>query len=503
MKRSNSILALGTLCAAVLVTFYCMDINYDNPLDEKGDNFLYGRDLTEDEKKLALDTNGQGQAGLFWHPNFQCDTDAPAFLRLKPAGSTVDTVYKTSSEVNKFNRLVGFSGWGDILEYPASSGTLSIRIWAELKKINGEPVTYARNEIPELGQYDIEYHADWGECDDGTPKKKLTVNRRLIVEPYNPAVTDKPAIIVLGQRNVSVDINGAYTDPGVVAIDDPNGRRDTIPITKIQVYRVMGTGSDTTWAYQADVPVPAATNVPFNLPLPSTATERTYVIVYHTVSKIPNNNQTATETRTVSVSSSVVVLPTPVIVLNTYRHTSATIAGLTIAIDHQDTAFVIGRGAPAYVEKGVKRAYYVNSEGREVDITDQVQAPTTPQFDNSMAERVTVRYRIAQTAAYAGVEATRAIYTYYNDCDIPMAPTIAFNGADPLTIPAGQQWTHASSWRVTGQGDEAPSARQYIIDFGGMNPDNPVAKSGGYTITYVALGGCGNYTVRTRTVIVQ
>jgi hypothetical protein len=233
----------------------------------------------------------------------------------------------------------------------------------------------------------------------------------------------------------------------------------------------------------------------------STSSPQEYTIIYHT--KSPTNEKEATATRIVTVSPPVGSLPTPVIVLNTYRHT---LPGGQV-INHPDTAFPSGAGAAErYREKGVQRAYYLDSNGDTVNITlDKVTitAPSAMILNSANPIQTTVRYTIAAGSGYGAAEVTRRLTTYSIACDDETPPEISFadGSGDQLALKAGQPWNHSASWRASARDDLVTvGAKQYLIYLDGMDANNP--KAGTYNIVYVAIGGCGGISVRPRTVTV-
>ena len=88
-----------------------------------------------------------------------------------------------------------------------------------------------------------------------------------------------------------------------------------------------------------------------------------------------------------------------------------------------------------------------------------------------------------------------------NSCDDKTAPTVNVSVSE---IPAGTPWDHFSSWTVTNKDENGGGAAfKYFIDFNGLDPDKPVAKSGGYKVTFVGLGKCGGITEMEKTITVK
>jgi hypothetical protein len=199
--------------------------------------------------------------------------------------------------------------------------------------------------------------------------------------------------------------------------------------------------------------------------------------------------------RTVTITpKSDVGSPVPIIELNPYRHNWN---GKTV--EYRDTIIDIGG---TYIEKGVKRVYYIDKDGKEVQVNATVPTPNPPGTSSSVSVQRNVSYTLPAGNGYASATATRKVFLLeMGMCETKFdPPTITLAGNKDLTIDAGKRWDYDASWSVRGN-DDTGRGWPYLIDFNGLDPEKP--KAGTYTITYVAIGGCGAMKAETRTVTVK
>src|SRR5215469_16561605 len=101
---------IGALCAVILVSIYCTTVDYNNPLDKKGKNYLEGDTTNE---KAKIDESG-GRGSAFFDPDhpdadkWRCDRVRPKSITVLGGQSvTIDTGENGRSELNKW---MGFNG---------------------------------------------------------------------------------------------------------------------------------------------------------------------------------------------------------------------------------------------------------------------------------------------------------------------------------------------------------------------------------------------------------
>jgi hypothetical protein len=483
----------GAVLTALLLLVFCSDdgFKFDNPLDEKGTQFLFG-DTSKREEKITV-TNGT--SGLFDSTKTWCDGTPPGFRLIGPEAVTISTI-----DIEDFLKWVGArqsDPWKDVVEVTGNQQTPSV-ISARLLSGNGTEIQKDKMPAP-ADNYKIVYEAKKPDC-LGEPVRS-TVERTLVVEENVLPDTGAPRIILADNiPNVDKFIGDTYTDGGVNAFEWKDGTPITT-LSKIEIKDKNGSVIQTIPGGPTAQAIAALSAAMTNWV--AREDETTYTIVYTVTSR---NNRSSSVQRTVAVTRrSDSDKPEPVIVLSKYRHV---IEGHTIM--HKDTAFMIGG---TYVEKGIDTVYYIK-DGRQIGINRSLvtlgPAPSTNvSSPNSTRNR---KYTLPGTGEYQGTEETRYVRIFWDrdGCMSPGAggPVITFNGGsgDALEI-SGNTWNASNSWSVAaGDGDNELSGGyplKYIVDFGGLDPNNLVVRPAPYTVKYVALSGCGVYTVRVRTVTVK
>ena len=496
------IILCGALLTALLLLVFCSKVEFDNPLDKKGTNYLFCKennscDEVDTAEASKIKENEDGQSAIFdpaKNGPWLCDDKDPKLELLGPQTVTIET-----NQLEEFTKWVGNRAgdrWKDVVE-----GEKDIPISAKLTRGGTEEVP--TNVMPAPGNYIIIYTAVKNVCDNKVPS--TSVNRGLLINQYVPPNTSRPSVQLRGQELVSVNIGDKYTDPGVT-VRDGNGTTE-IPLTSIVITNSRGIQIETISPITA---TQTALNTLGDKLSERNTAEGTFTVTYKVTS--PTNQLRDSVDRTVEFTRrSDVGLPMPVIVLNTYKHV---ISGKTI--EHADTAFRIGG---SYVEKGVKEAYYIK-DGNKVSIPVNLVEVVPPNITGSSPRQNYATYKLpASSGNYRALspDLTRSVYTYYGDCDNVVAPTIDWRdgGGDQLTLKVSTvTWNFSDSWNVTaGPGDDegGSSLRRYIVDLGGMASVVPSGKNnleaelkvGTYTVTYVGLNGCGAMAVRTRTVKVE
>ena len=496
MKKHVSVILLFALVLAAMLTIVCIKADFNNPLDEKGKNFLEGNQSVE--KDVALDTNENGVAAYFTNPALRCDKTPPE-LTLKGAQSV--TIYTDNPGQVELNRLMGQSssgGWNDVVEWKEEN----VSVTAKLTRGGTTEVPYSPNAMPEPGNYIIVYTAVKTSKCEGVVIKPTDKPRGLLILEFVGVDDRFPSVTLRGQTEVDVDIGDSYTDPGVT-VRDGDGTTE-IPLTSIVVMdsRNNPVINITTGTSTQDKLTQLSNQL-------STMNNKvaTYTIIYNVTS--PTNVKTASSQRTVKfVEKNVAGLPTPVIVLNTYKHVYD---GKTI--EHMDTALIAGG---TYREIGVKEAYYMK-EGQKIDIKSSVIIPTVSSSQTSSPRQFNVQYRVEPSANnYQAATTNRYVYVWDRDCEENFTPpTITWNDGfgDALTLKLSDgPWNYIISWSATNNDEALTTARKYLVDLGGMerlekngdgsSSNRAVLKAGTFTVTYVGLGGCGRTTVKTRTVTV-
>jgi len=479
----------GALSAVLLLLVYCSTVDYTNPLDKKGTNYLFG-DTTEEKRKID---DASGVSNIFNPDSNQrwlCDGKAPTFTFVGGSSSAPVAEIK-SNENTEFNRLMG--------KVPNPSAVVTWtenNVSVEIVLTQGGPGTtvFSSDSMPRPsvypGQYVIVYTAKKPECDNRVPS--TTLSRGLVINEYIPPQTGKPSIILVGKAYETVNIGETYTDPGVT-VRDVDGTT-VIQLTKIEIRDNNGNVISTITESTTQA---AITRLGTQLTTQNTRAG-TFTVTYHVTG---SNDSTNSANRTVEFVSPNPVGFQPIIVLNTYSHT---VKGHPRPIAYVDTAYKLDG---TYIEKGVKEVYYINREGVKVTIpTSNVTIPSPPPSSPNPAQR-SLTYTIpAKAGEYQQASTTRSVYMYYDDCEEEVEPVITFPpGGDALTIPAGQVWNVKTSCSVTrGQGamDGLTLMTFYVADLDGLDPNAPVARATPYTVTYVALNGCGVKSVKSRQVTV-
>jgi hypothetical protein len=502
MKRFT--ILLGALCAAALMLVFCTTVEFDNPLDKKGDNYLFG---IVDEEKHKTQTDANGIANIFntdtVNKYWGCDKVAPT-LAIK--GPQTVTIYH--DEPLEFQKWMGLAGsFSDILEWSSGvGGTEPVSIRPARLTTGGEnDVTYSGN-MPPNGNYTIVYTAvKTPNCSDGFVPSPATAQRGLIIEQREVVVNDPPTVTLRGQNPFQVVQHTTYVDPGAFATDG-DGRTD-IPITKIEVRNSDGGIAQTI--------VPPASHTDINT-VSTTLVGRKYSITYYTESRL--NDKTDSKTREVEVvSEQDTRLPVPIIVLNMYSHRflDSSLPGGDITFNHPDTSIPLYGGN--YVEKGVERVYFTNNNQQSETVC--VGAACNGLVTIAQQGTTLRAYRIERnpTGGYDAATTTRTVHTYDGDCDDKTPPTINLIGSDPLILSIAAHsngWSSSANtvWTVTGN-DELKSGFRYLTHGGslvmlpvvpGITPSNTFRlELGSHTVTHVARGGCGGITVRQRTITVN
>jgi hypothetical protein len=490
VKRKISIILLAALLLAALAAVVCEKPEFDNPLDKKGDNYLFGN-KEDEEGKMKTDENGV--ADLYADPNNQyrpkCDLRTPE-ITLDGAGKA--TLVETDTVGFKKLMHIGVAGWDGLIRWDAEK-------YPEASPLEPRLTLGGSTNLPSVmpapgANYVIIYRIENPTCNGD--KKGDEVHRQLTVEKYvPPADTTSPKINLQGDSYVEVVQGDKYSDQGVIVMWGTND----ITATGLDSIVVTGSGS-----YHKAVSRPGA--VFSGVEVPTTNLGYSYRIDYYATA--PNGKKATARRSVLIIERQTVGQPKAVIVLNPYKHV---VNGKTI--EHPDTmAFFRG----TYTEKGVKRAFYVK-DGKEEDIpltAGKVTIGAAPNLNTDSPRSIPVKYELKEGGSgYVAADAiNRYVYAVDDGCEKPdPKPEVVFSAGD-VSITAGTPWTtYNSGWSVTArdtvdieQGIRYPDGFPYIIDFDGgkLDPRNP--KAGTYTLTYVGLSKCGVLTApKTRAVTVR
>jgi len=489
VKKTISIIALSALFSAAVLVLVCTDGKYDNPLDERGTNYLYG-DTADAAGKMNSSSknsgcvNVDGVAALFCDTSKykQCDGAVPEIKIVEPKSVTINT-----QQVTEFRKWMHLDGgpWSDLISWDTARHKNVITKEPRLAKGSGD-VSYNPNQVPDEGTYFIWYRIEKKECNGNIPGSEGS--RTLKVELWVPPDTATPRLTLVGLGRVEIKEGKNYSEEGVTVMlgsqDITREALDSVVLKRNSGARVEG------WTKPVDfskVAIPA--NTPANTG---------FTITYY-ASRNGKPTTPATVVRNVTVTENQVVGVKGVIVLTPYKHN---IKGKVI--EHPDTMMFGG----TYVEKGA-RAYYVK-DGAEVAIdANSVVKPsgsntTMPSSVDNPGQR-SLQYTLPAGAGYSQADpVSRNVYLVVRGCDAPADPVITAGG--DTTIAAGTEWNYSTGWSVANKdkdGDQAWSSagRKYLIDFAGLDPKKP--KAGTYKITYVGLGACGSIATKERTITVK
>jgi hypothetical protein len=495
VKKTISIIVLAALLLAALLVFVCTDVKFDNPLDEKGTNFLGGHAKEDDypAECKSLATNADGVPAFIYEPvKCQgCDGSMPTLKLEGPQSVTI-----TTNDVDEFRKWMHRSGgWADLISWGTGYTDVAAKE-PRLTKGGSTDVTVDANKTPEPGDYVIIYRIERPECNGKVPAKEES--RQLKVEKYVAADTAGPKIALLGNPTVEV-IEGEtdkYKDDGVLVMSSPDSAKKYLD--SITVSRRTQTGVSVVHKLVKPIDDFAKIAIPRDA-----AAGQTFTITYYA----SRNGKNDRATRTVNIIEQTSAgQPKPVIVLNTYKHV---IGGKNY--DNKDTAVSIGE---QYVEKGVKEVYYMK-EGAKVslDVKLVTISPSNVSTNGSPFREIRITYSISAGAGYDAATEQRSVYLVEKGCGGKAPPTITEKVPGSITIPAGVKWNHTTTWEVGNMDKDDPTdpdpifrsaGVQYFVDYGSsptLNPDNPA--KGTYTITYVGLGACGSTASKTKTVKVE
>ncbi|MDR2592794.1 MAG: hypothetical protein LBC59_08315 [Chitinispirillales bacterium] len=521
MKKIMSIIVLAALLTAALVVFVCESPEFNNPLDEKGTNFLENRDSAKAHKDEALATDENGVA-MFWADNTEkfrpnCDDVTPTIALVGASQININT-----QQVQEFRKWMHFDDgqWAELITWGKGPNGKTEPVPKEpcLKRGTGDCMQFSaqeKNRTPDPNNYIIEYKVEKPLCRGATPY--ATVNRTLNVTQFIAVDTGRPVITVTGGLTAEVRVGNTYTDMGATVNIGQGGPTNPGALDSVVV---KGTNSGNT--YSQTVRKPAAGSIDFtSIVVPTTTANSTFSITYY-ASYRGNDNvvRTSTAIRNVKVLEQQQSNVAPIIVLKPYK---LKVPSSGKIIDYPDTMIYLSSATnDSYREKGVDRVYYV-SGGNETTVCSNgcdgvVTTTRQPSFITGQNDpaRKTVTYEIPAGTGYASGAATRNVFLVYTEAQCvadeiaPVAPivrkaTATASNPNSDTIPAGVIWKYDDTWTVTHSNALGSAGFKYMIDFNGLDPYKPVPKSGGggYEITYVGLGKCGETAELKRTIFVK
>ncbi|GBU21322.1 hypothetical protein R80B4_01211 [Fibrobacteres bacterium R8-0-B4] len=505
MKKIMSIIVLAASLIAALVVFVCESPKFDNPLDEKGDNFLEGRDSAKAHKDEALKTDDNGVAE-FWtdetekfRPN--CDEVAPTVALVGP--NQVDI---TTQDVQDFRKWMRFDGgpWAALITYTKGDKGTTEPVPEEpcLTRDGASCIAFSeqeKNKTPAANNYIIKYTVKKPVCRGATPS--VTAQRTLNVAQFVAADSGTPVVTLLGSATAEVRVGSTYQDLGVTVT--VNGLNTPTALDSVVV---KGTNSGNTNYKQKYTPTPPDFS---SVVVPTTTAGNIYTVTYYASYKGNSMDVVATAKaeRTVKVSEQQQTNVKPVIVLKPYKYS---LGGRTV--EYPDTAIFINGTVPStnnnYTEKGVDSVYYI-SGGTKTMLSTGLVTPSLPSnfiTDPGTSGTRQVNYDIPAGQGYGARTVRRNVFLVDGGCEEPLfEPTVKKSANSSDEIKAGEVWDYANSWNVIS--NDAPpndgSGFKYFIDFNGLNPNNPVARSTPYKITYVGLGKCGVKKELTRDITVK
>jgi hypothetical protein len=494
-KKTISIIVLAALLLAALLVFVCTDVKFDNPLDEKGTNFLGGHAKEDDypAECKSLATNADGVPAFIYEPvKCQgCDGSMPTLKLEGPASVTI-----TTNDVNEFRKWMHLSGgWSDLISWGTGYDDVAAKE-PRLTKGGGTDVTFDANKTPEPGDYVIVYRIERPECNKKVPAREES--RQLKVERYVAADTAGPKIALLGQSTVEVKQGETdkYKDEGVLVMSSPDSAKKYLD--SITVSRRVATG--TSVVQKLVKPIDDFTKIA----IPSDAAVGvSFTITYYA----SRNGKTDRATRTVTIiEQSVTGLPKAVIELGTYKVP----VGLSKPVDAVDTLITIG-GTYHDPRPDVKRVYYVKDGKDTITLNATPTKSAVPGTSGNfsvfpMKRPITYNLEGDGKAGYAKADqVTRNVYLVTGGCIGNTAKVDTLGSA--IVIKAGAEWNPDPTWQVTCSDEDSEGTvsngygAKFHVDFGNLDPKNP--KKGTYTITYVGLGSCGAFVTQTRTVKVE
>lgn len=486
MKKTISIIVAAAALIAALAVFVCTDVKFDNPLDEKGSNYLggYMSGLKGSDEDRCLKLDGSGKP-VFWSdttclPN--CDGIDPNIDLVGPGSVTTTTKPGSEDAANVLKKWLHLDGgaWNNIITYGPGNGGSQQPFPQEpcLTKDGGDgscinltnKITKDTIMLEPSTTYKITYKVVKDTCNGKVPSAPIA--RVLMVTQYIPPVGDLK-INLLGENPAQVKVGAPYVDGKVIVSvgGTPNpGALDSVVVRNSQndvVSKVVKPNDDFSGVKLSDNP-PAGS---------------TFTVTYYASYTNPSTGQTATPqtaVRTVQVIPDESTL-SAVIVLNPYKHKLSS----GKVVEGPDTMLYIG--SANYVEKGAK-AY--KSTGEEI-VGSNVVNITPPAFGSDNITQQ-VDYRVEAGTGYGSASKKRNVHMVDKTCDDKTEPTVNVSTSWTGEIPAGTVWDYDRVWYVLNKDENGGGAAfKYFIDFDGLDPNKPVAKSGGYKITFVGLGKCG------------
>ena len=476
MKRLT--IVLGALGALILFSVYCAKVEFDNVIDPQNSRkflvdslklcandfpLIVPGDRTYGDcgelMEVALQEDSTGVANILneSHPInklFNEDRTPPRVVVFEDLQVTVTTA---QGQVAAYRRWMGNGGFPGVRFEPEGDARV-VPQPAVLTNTSGDvlPQYTLHSDMPGVGHYIIIYSATKTLNSGEVLRDQAT--RTLIVREPDISDTLTPVITLRGERSMSIQVGDRFSDPGATARTPAN------TVLNDNIVRTLGAGhNDVLLINGSDTTIKATGQ--FNI---------TYTVCNP-------NKMTActTQTRTVvGIPGHNPIVPTPVIVLTR-----------TVSVPYElNSADVVLRMGGTFTEPGF-RAFY-RKDGVEVDITNRVVPGPLP---NTAEHGLKTRsYSVAAVAnEHEATSVNRNIWVFDHLCgDGNPAPTNSGTWTNPIEIEAGRVWTYANSvqgWTARGNDELGGTFR--LVDYGTLNPQNPVA--GTYTIRGRSIGECG------------
>jgi len=490
MKKTISIIAATAALMTALAVFVCTDVKFDNPLDADGTNYLgdYMSGLKGSDKDRCFKPDANGNP-TFWSDTTclpSCDGVNPGIKIVGKASVTTTTKPGDEASANDLKKWLHLDAgnWKDIVDFDSGKGGTQQPYppTVSLTKDGGGPIDLKTLVITkdtirlEPNTYTITYKVVKDTCIGKIPSAVAT--RTLIVNKYVPPVGDI-TITVKTPNPVQIYEGTPYQDLGAdvyIGTTLTASALDSVVVRDSRnnvVSRVVKPNDDFSKVKLSDNPKAG----------------ETFTVTYYA----SNGGKFKTAERKVEVKADQTTLPA-VIVLNNYTYK---LNGKDVK--WPDTMLYIG--SANYVEKGAK-AYKNTGSGIGDEITGpNVVTITPPAFGGNDNITKQVDYRVEAGNGYGAASKKRNVHMVEKECDVKTAPTVNVSVSE---ITAGTPWDYDKSWSVINKDENGGGAAfKYFIDFNGLDPDKPVAKTGGYKVTFVGLGKCGGITEKETTITVK
>jgi hypothetical protein len=501
MKRFLLLTCAGTLCALALLTIYCTERPFDNPLDEKEagknkDSWLWRIDPAVCNAMpgipAGVDCPNYVRNCYF---NNDCNIDPDTKNRWKVTlGGCADEeklkitvvgdnpVTLTDDQQSEYSKLMGASGtqWQGVVTY---SDGANIKAVLTTNGSGTDVYQGDQSKIPPVREapYTIRYIATKPKCENPSQFDSTYETRTLKIEPYTEDDPVPPKITFTCQTEYTAATGLMYNDASCASVG-----------ARTEFTRTPQRGT------------------PFDI-----SKSGSYPVSYRACKDVTVNNNTTNQC--VTLDTVIIVkepssgtYPTPVIVFSKYSYS---VDGN--AFSSPDTAFLVG-GTFREPGQGNISAYYMKDGVKNtINVTGGNLTVSTSNIPTSLPsslipEGYVVNYTLAAVSGtYSEGKGTRKVYiTGSGVCEGTLDMSFRFRtlsggqiqGADnSLTIPPNTPWSnYQSSFNVSGIDivDGIPfdiigyKMGLYSSGTPKLDVDNP--QPGTYTIKYVGLTECSN-----------